>query len=88
MVPRLENSAIKVKAFRWRGAFRIGSDHGVEGEQGRILTLVQDFIGITQIVGVSDGYGGNKLARKVRVVEKTVAKQLRVDLLEFFEGSA
>lgn len=77
-----------MKAFRWRGAFRIGSDHGVEGEEGWVFALVQDFVGITQIAGVSDGYGGNKLARKVRVVEKTVNEQLGVDLFELFEGSA
>lgn len=77
-----------MKAFRWRGAFRIGSDHGVEGEEGWVFALVQDFVGITQITGVSDGYGGNKLARKVRVVEKTVNEQLGVDLFELFEGSA
>lgn len=57
-----EYSTVKVKAFAGCGAFGIGPDHGVQGEERWIVTLVQDSIGIIQIVGVPDGYGGHKIA--------------------------
>lgn len=77
-----------MKAFAGCGAFGIGPDHGVEGEERWVVTLVQNSIGIIQIVGVPDGYGGHKIARKVRIVEKTINEELGVDLLELFETSA
>ena len=61
-----------MKTFGWRGAFGVGSDHRVEGEECWVLALIEDLIGIIQIGDVSEGNGGDKVAGKVTVVEKTI----------------
>lgn len=60
----------------------MGSNHGVEGEEGWVLIVVEDFIGIMEIFGVIEGYGGYKLTSKMRVVKRTVNEQLGVNLLQ------
>ena len=82
----MENSAVKVKAFNGCGTFGVGSDHGVEAEESWVGTLVQDSVGIIQIVGVPDSNGGDKVAGELRNVENAVDEELGVDLLELFES--
>lgn len=66
----------------------MGSNHRVEGEEGRVLRVIKDLIGIMEIVGVIEGYGGYKLAYKLRVVKKTVNEQLGMNLLQLSQRGA
>ena len=52
----------------------MGSDHRIEGEEGWFLRVAEDLIGIMEIVGVIEGYGGYKWTNKMKVVKKTVNK--------------
>ena len=68
------------------GAFGVSSDHGVQGKYVGIVIMIKYMSGIMKIAWVFKGYGGNKLAMEVRVVENAFNKQLSVYLLQFFES--
>ncbi|KAG2409470.1 uncharacterized protein HKW66_Vig0001350 [Vigna angularis] len=69
---RVKNVGVKVEAFGGSGAFRVGSDHGVESEEcGVGLLGMENLVGILKKIGcVMKGYGGNKLAMEMGFVEE------------------
>lgn len=87
----MKNLGVKMEALVWGGAFRVGPDHGIEGEEvvGGVVIVVEDVFGIVKVIGlVVKGYGGNELAMEVRVVEGALNNQLGVYLFQLFECGA
>lgn len=80
------NPVVKVEAFLRSRALGVDSDHGIQAEQGRVLALVEDPVGVLEVVGVSQGDGGDELARYLRLVEEAVEEELSVNLQELSEG--
>jgi len=81
VVVGVENIGIKMKPFG------IGLDHGVEGEEGGVVIVVEDLGGIVNI-GCVKGNGGNKLAMEVGVVKNALNNQLGMYLLHLFQCCA
>lgn len=88
VVVGVENVGVKMEAFGGCGAFGIGPDHGVESEEGWVVVVVEELVGIVKIGCVVKGNGSNKLAMEVRVVKNALNNQLSMDLLHLFQCCA